>query len=308
MSRVVVIYNPIAGGSRGARVSARVEERMSEAGHEVERIPTRDRSGAVSIAAEVGRRADLVVAVGGDGTLREVVEGLGDARARVAVGVVPMGNANIVANDLGIPDGPDRAIDVLLAGAPVPLDLGAVRTRDGAGLFLGVVGVGWDADAVHLLDRIRHGKLGRHAYRIWADGLYGVTGTAAALRPRQPRFTIEADGTPMSDRRYCAAFFGNLRTYAKGFAVTPDARRDSGRIQCAARRSALVPVLAVQLGAALLGRRAPGWVSDYRTATSFAVRGEVDLRVEVDGDDHGVTDRLEVGVLPAAVRILAPPP
>lgn len=307
MSRLVVIYNPIAGGSRGEQTSMAVQERLEAAGHVVERIATRDRRGAAPIAADAAARADRIVAVGGDGTLREVVEGLGDARQRVTVGVVPMGNANIVAHELGIPTDATRAIDVLVDGEAVDLDVGVVRTDDFEGLFLGVVGIGWDADTVRLLDRFRHTGIGRRSYRIWADGLYGAAGCAAALRPNQPRFTLEADGQPISEHRYCSAFLCNLRTYGKAMAVTPDAHRASGLIHAQARKTALPPALVWQLGSALAGRRTPAFISDYADGERFVARGAGAISVQVDGDDRGQTKELEVQVMPRAVRIVAPP-
>ena len=76
------------------------------------------------IATEVGRRGDEVgrfVVVGGDGTVREAIDGLGDARSRIPVGIVPMGNANVVARELGIGPDVDEAIRVAVDGEPVPM-------------------------------------------------------------------------------------------------------------------------------------------------------------------------------------------
>jgi diacylglycerol kinase family enzyme len=306
MPRAVVIYNPIAGGSLGAAVSGRVQARLEAAGFEVDRHATMDRRGAGPIARDAAGRADRIVAVGGDGTLREVVAGLREAADRTAVGVVPMGNANIVAHELGIPTDVDGAIEVLVEGEAVDMDLGRFRTDEHEGLFLGVVGVGWDADAVGMVDRFRHTQVGRRSYRTWADGLYGAAGLAAALRPGQARFTLSADGAPASGREYRAAFLCNLRTYGKAMTVTPDAHRASGLIHVQGRHSAFPPFLAWQIGAALLGRKAPSFVSDYLEGRTFELRADVPFQVQVDGDARGSTRRLDVEVLPRAVRILAP--
>ena len=63
MPLAAVIYNPIAGGSRGERVSAMAQERLESVGYDVKRLATRDRRGARPVAAEVAHRADLAVAV-----------------------------------------------------------------------------------------------------------------------------------------------------------------------------------------------------------------------------------------------------
>ncbi len=306
MTRAVVIYNPVAGASRGERVSRRVAERLRASGWDVERIPTEAEGGATPVAAGVAATVERVVAVGGDGTLREVVEGLGRERSRVVVGLVPMGNANVVAAELGIEGGREDALDVLVTGRPVEMDVGAVRGDDFECLFLAMVGVGCDADTVRLLDRFRRTPLGRRCYRIWADGMYGAAGLVAALRPGQARFTLEADGRPLSDRPYRAASFCNVRAYAKAMTLAPSAHRASGRIHAQARKRALVPFLLWQLGAAVAGKRTPRFISDYVDAARFALRADAPVPVQVDGDARGYTTGLEVSVLPRALRVLAP--
>ena len=306
MPHTVLVFNPIAGGGRGGDVAARVEEELLRGRHTVERVATRDRRGAAPIAEELGPAADLVVAVGGDGTVREVVAGLRAAGSGTPIGVVPMGNANIVANELGIPRGADAAAALLHRGAPRPMDLGTARFDGGPEeLFLGVVGLGWDADTVAILDRARHSPPGRVAYRAWADGLYGVAGAAAALRPAQPRFTVEADGDDMPGA-YCAAYFCNLRTYGKGMAVTPEAHATSGRIHAQCRKRALAPFVVWQLSAALAGRRPPRWVSDFRDGLRFVARATRPVSVQIDGDARPRARLVEIGVEPGAIRIVAP--
>ena len=304
----VVIYNPISGGSRGEEVSRRTEVRLVDAGYEVERLATRDRRGAIPVAAEVAARDEPVerlVVVGGDGTVRETIDGLGDARARIPIGIVPMGNANVVARELGIGKDIDDAITVAVTGRPVDMDLGTVRGDDFEEVFLAVVGVGWDAHTVRLLDRFRHTALGRGAYRVWADGLYGISGFAAALRPRQERFGVEVDGASLGDR-YCAAWVCNLRTYGKGMAVTPDAHRSTGRLHIQARKRAAAPFLLWQLGSALRGTETPGFIADYADGTVVRLTSERPVAVEVEGDDRGWTTTLTLTVQPAAIRIFAP--
>ncbi len=217
-----------------------------------------------------------------------------------------MGNANVVARELGIGRDVEQAIRVAIEGEPVPMDLGTVRGDDFEEIFLAVVGLGWDAHTVRLTDRMRRSRPGRVVYRLWADGLYGVAGLTSSLRPGQERFRVIVDHKPLP-ARYCAAWFCNLRTYGKGMAVTPDAHRASGRIHVQARKRASLPYLLVQLGSALTGSRTPEFVSDFADGLSIRMEADEAVAVEVDGDDRGWTKTLEVGVLPAAVRVMAPP-
>jgi diacylglycerol kinase family enzyme len=249
---------------------------------------------------------DLLVVAGGDGSLREAIEGLGAERGRVEVGLLPLGNANVVARELEIPLEPEGALRVLQEGSSRPMDLAMARSPAlGSRLFLAMVGIGWDASTVRLLDGIRRSRLGRIWYRVWADSAYVVAGLLAALDLRPPKLRLRLGDRELPSR-YRALLLCNLRSYGKGMAMTPDARPASGLIHYQARRRGALPFLAWQLIAAQLGRRVPPCVSDYGAAARVSVTGDRIFEAQIDGDYWGRADQLEVEILPAAVRIIAP--
>lgn len=304
MRRAAVIYNPVAGSGQGEELSRRALQLLGAAGWQVERFATDDRSGATAIAGKVSERVDRVVVVGGDGSLRETLAGLGDAMGRVEVGLIPIGNANVVARELGIPLDPEAALAALATPAnlqAVPLDIGYANSE----LFLAVVGIGWDAVAVDYLDRLRRTRLGRIWYRRWADSTYAVVGVLAMLRLRWPRFSVRADGQRL-DRVFYGAHVCNCRTYAKGWSMTPDADSRSGWLHYQLRKRSLIPFLVWHLLAAMLRRKAPRFISSYGTARKICVEGERPFGVQVDGDHRGTMQRLELEIRPAAARMLVP--
>ncbi len=305
MPEAFVIYNPISGRGLGEGIAESVAERLRSRGFKVECLPTRNRQGAMPLAREVAKRAERLVVVGGDGTLREAIDGLGEQRSRVPIGVVPTGNANIVARDLGIPDDFEAAIEAAVDGEPVDIDLGLVRCDAFEEVFLVVVGVGWDAITVERLDRLRHTRWGGRWYRIWADGLYVLVGLLAAFRLGAERFRMTLDGV-LQRRLYCAAYLCNLPTYAKGMAMAPDARRDSGVLHVQGRKRSGPLFVVWHLIAAQLRRRSPAFLSDYSEARQIELRGDAPFSVQVDGDARGRTAWLELSIQPAAVRIFAP--
>ena len=175
LRRAVVVYNPVAGSRQGSAVAADAEARLQANGWEVGSVPTTARGGAAEIAREVAGDVELLVVAGGDGSLREAIDGLGERRDSTLVGVVPIGNANIVARELGIPLDPGAAIRLLGEGQALAVDLGWVcfngestgtpsRSKGEAELFLAVVGIGWDAETVMYLDRLRRSRWGRPWY------------------------------------------------------------------------------------------------------------------------------------------------
>lgn len=155
--RALVVVNPQA-----TTTSARTRDvLLSALGHDLElsAAETTHRGHAV----ELGRYArekqlDVVVAVGGDGTVNELVNGIldgGDGPGVPAVGIVPGGSANVLARNLGIPEDPIEAtgllLDALRAGRRHPIGLGRLDER----YFMFAAGLGIDADVIRAVEEAR---------------------------------------------------------------------------------------------------------------------------------------------------------
>ncbi|MEB3220691.1 MAG: diacylglycerol kinase family protein [Candidatus Sericytochromatia bacterium] len=149
----VVIYNPVAGSGPGkVRVELEaVRERFAAAGWRCGGIATQqagDGTEAARLALASG--ADMVVAMGGDGTINEVVQAL--AGQSVPLGIIPTGTINILALELGLPMEPMAAVDALARGTPRTIDLGRANGR----FFTIMIGIGYDAQAtLNLLPELK---------------------------------------------------------------------------------------------------------------------------------------------------------
>ena len=145
------------------------------------------------LAAEaVGEGFDLIIAAGGDGTVNEALNGIGDAPdgfVRARLGVLPLGTVNVFARELKIPLRIERAWDVLQRGNEMRIDLPRVEfSANGIRqqrYFVQLAGAGLDARAIELVDWEHKKKIGPLAYLI--AGL-------KALRERKPKNTVRADG------------------------------------------------------------------------------------------------------------------
>lgn len=243
--------------------------------------------GAARVAAPADE--DVVVAVGGDGTLREVLAGL--PPRDVPIGVVPAGTANVLALDLALPRDPARAVDVILAGRTTALDTGRVN---GHLCFL-VTGVGLDGEVVRAIDRRRRGPITRWHY-------------AAALvrllpRYRPARLSVEVDGEAHQPGCVSVLISNSVR-YAGIFRLSAERRLDDGRFEVylfgGRGRAAL-------LGGALRGLlgRLPGGACTLRRARRVRVSADVPVAVQVDGDPGGTTP-VEFEVAERRYRVLVP--
>src|SRR5438874_2696603 len=145
-----IIINPISGGVSPAAGRARAQlagAGVDRHGDPAEVFITERAGHARELAkAAVGRRARLVLAWGGDGTISEVASAL--AFDEVPMGIVPAGSGNGLALELGISMKPQKAIADALAAEPRPIDLGEINDR----LFVNTAGIGFDAHVAALFN------------------------------------------------------------------------------------------------------------------------------------------------------------
>ncbi|HEY4379053.1 MAG TPA: YegS/Rv2252/BmrU family lipid kinase [Acidobacteriaceae bacterium] len=180
MRRVALIYNPASGQrpERRAAQIAEVEAVFRGAGVEVQVIETEASASAGAQALEaVQDGCDTIVACGGDGTVHEALQGLVGGSA--ALGVIPMGTANALAADLGVPASPKRAAQLLLDATPVRISVGHLFYHNSKGkersrYFVVAAGVGVDALFFSRLDSRLKQRFGYAAYlveafRMWAQ-------------------------------------------------------------------------------------------------------------------------------------------
>ncbi len=147
--RAFFVVNPAAGGGRTRRAWPGLRRALAERGVGFEAAETTGPDSGIALArGAVERGWPLVVAVGGDGTLNEVINGLADAGGnfRAALGAIPLGRGRDACRNLGLPTDPRVALERALEGGETRVDAGAVAWPDGrTRYFLNAAGVGFDA-------------------------------------------------------------------------------------------------------------------------------------------------------------------
>ncbi len=233
---------------------------------------------------------DLVVAVGGDGTVRGCAEGL--AGTGVPLAVVPHGTANLLARTLRIPGNPRAALAVALnSGVDRAIDLAVADEVP----FTAMAGIGLDA-AVVAATRLKH-HIGWLAYAISG---------AAHLALAPARFTIRLDGGAPAEREARSVVVGNSGLLPGGFCLLPDARPDDGVLD--------VGVLAphgpfgwTRVATRVLTRshRQDGMLERFQARTVEITAAEP-LPREVDGELVAAGRSLTVTVRPGALTVRMP--
>lgn len=298
--------NPAAGGGAGPDpVIAAFEER---GGHRVRRTAgPGDAEAFARDAADAGERR--IVVAGGDGTLREVVQGLAAGRDgfEVTLGLVPLGTGNDFARSLALPDDPRAALDLALADGPgtiVGVDLMRVSLDGGTPTFaVNAVIVGQGGAVGDVLDPDVKERWGPLSY------LRGAVEVAARLAPVRMAVT-RPDGT-CREASILNVVAANGRFAGHGVPVAPGARPDDGRLEVVVvdaiplvRLAALLPHLVA--GDDGMDPDDPAWHHHSGLEVGVAaVDPDTDLPVSIDGENTAAR-RVRVELEPGVLRFAVP--
>ena len=289
--QAIAIVNPISGRRDVSAVVQAVAERLAAADCELRVAPTRGPGDARRIAAEAPDDTRAVIAVGGDGTVREAAAGL--IGRDIPLAVFPAGTENIVARHFRMPTRPARIAEMILRGTAVRHDVGVLNGRD----FMIVCGIGFDAQVVEHLAAARRGHIG---YRHYVGPLWHT------FRHHEfPPLNVEADGEPLFEGRGMI-FVGIQPRYSLGLRLLARAVHDDGRLDVCVFPCVNSLTLLGQALRASLRRHWDGGSVVYRKCRTLHVTSPDRVPVHCDGDPAGALPA-RFHVRPSALRLLTPP-
>jgi len=266
---------------------------------------TLDDPGPGQARSAVAAGARMVVAAGGDGTVRACAHAL--AGTQVPLAIVPLGTANLAARALGVPPGTGGALATAFGGHERRIDLAAARLAGAAGradaartlTFAAMAGIGLDAEVVAATPRLLKRRAGWLAY---------AAAGAAHLPGRGEWFTVRLDdGEPLARRARCVVV-GNAGLLPGGFALLPRARLDDGVLDV----GILAPVgpagwVRVARHVVTGGGRDGPQLETHR-ARRIEILAETPLPREVDGEVIAPGRSLTVTLLRRSLTVRVPPP
>ena len=224
--RVVIIRNPAAGNGRGPFIDT-VAERLRRGGQDVSFLTSEAPGHATLLAAEVAvaGKAEVIIAAGGDGTIRDVAQGaFGHG---VALGIIPAGTANVLARELGyMPGGHIGArhvSDVLLSRSLSDLYPFDVQHGDKRHMGICWLGAGFDARVLDLVSPNLKAKIGRAAF---------VPATVKALYNEKAASAISWHASSGGSGTCYWAVLANIRRYAGPFILTRQTRASEPGLVC----------------------------------------------------------------------------
>ena len=306
-SDYLVVLNPASDRGGAAKLGPSIERAFRALGARAEVVHTRARGDGERLARDAARAGrGAVVAVGGDGIVHEVANGLlADAGegATVPMGVIAAGSGNDFAKMIGVPREAAAAVERIVAAAPRGVDAGRVtrwvagKGREAPWHFTNGIGLGFDAQVAVQASRIR-----------WLRGI-GIYGTAV-LRVladlKAPRMRVTVDGVEVADRELVLTTVANGACSGGSFWLCPDARVDDGLLDVLVGDARSVRELAMLIPRVMRGTHLSARGVQVHRGRRVAITSDEPLPIHADGEIVGEGVReIEIEILPGRLTVLA---
>jgi YegS/Rv2252/BmrU family lipid kinase len=286
-----IIANPEAGKGRSVALVEKIRSMLKEHRAKFDIVLTAAPGNATDLARAAAEEGwPVIVSLGGDGTVCEVINGLVSTNS--ALGIISCGTGNDIARSLGVPVDIKQAVNTLLTGKRRSIDLGRERDQ----VFTNIAGVGFASDVSSEANAMRRVK-GSLAFFI------GTYKALSALKARRAR--IELDDETI-EGKMVSITISNMKYAGGGMVFAPDAIVDDGLFDICLVREVGKTSLALTFPQMYrdTGAKHPA-LSRYRSSI-VKIFTEQPMEKMFDGSINGETP-LEAEVLPRALDILIPP-
>jgi len=287
--RIIFVVNPISGTQSKKAILKWIDERMDRSVYDYSIVKTQYAGHATQIAASaVQDKADVVVAIGGDGTINEIARAL--VHSETALGIIPCGSGNGLARHLRIPMEPKAAIDIINQGNRLCIDYGKINNIP----FFCTCGVGFDAFVS--LKFADSGKRGLLTY------LENTLHESLTYQPET--YEIENEEGTMKYKAWMIAC-GNASQYGNNAYIAPQASLTDGLMDITIMEPFTVldvPSLSFQLFNKTIDQNSR--VKTMR-AKKIKIQRAHDGVMHFDGDPLMAGKELEVEIIPGGLYVIA---
>ena len=276
MKKARIIYNPKAGRETFKRELSVVLEKLEIAGYETSAHATTREGDAKEAALQaVERKFDLIIAVGGDGTINEVVNGIAEQPYRPQVGIIPAGTTNDFARALDIPRDVKAAVQIIIDAHSMHIDIGRVDEQ----YFINIAGGGELTELTYEVPSGLKTVLGRLAYFV--KGIEMIP----FLKPTRTK--IEYDGTVI-DEDIMIFLLANTNSVGGFEKLAPEARLDDGYFDLFIIRKINLAELIHIATLALRGAHLENKNVIYAQAKHVIVTPDDKMQLNIDGEYGGM--------------------
>ncbi len=290
---VKFIVNPVSGNGRTRRILPHVVRLAKTLGMNFDVEITQAPQHATELAREHSSEFDIIVAVGGDGTVNEVAAGT--LRSGAAMGVIPTGTGNDFIRAVGRLKNLHDYFQRLIAGKVKALDVGVLTISNDDLIFVNGIGIGFDAEVARESLRV-------HRLRGLSRYFYSVVRTLYRYKAAQMR--IRLDERIVEGKTYLAAI-GNGISAGGGFLLTPDALLDDGLLDACIVSDVSIPRVIQVIPSVLAGTHAKYPEVTMTRAKLISVQSEIPVSIHRDGEvPPERVESFEMSIRPRCLNIV----
>ncbi len=287
---VAIVANPLAGRGRAQKTAQFAKEVLTAQNVDFQLMYSEYPGHAIELAHRASKNHPVVAALGGDGTIREVLEGTWQSSA--TLGIIPGGTGNDYARGLGIPREVEPAIEVLLHGQEALFDVGLENDL----VFGQMASIGFSVDVLEYVNSHQDG-----VWRGSAAFLAGVVATIRNLKSMHVKITVDKR---VIERKIVALFALNMPYGGGGMKFVPEARYDSGHFHLLFIDDIGRFDLAITLPKIYSGKHITHPAVNVLTGKEITIEGDP-LPIMVDGDIFPARP-FHTRIIPQAMRVRIP--
>lgn len=286
-----LIVNPAAGNGRTLKLLPYIEKRFKEKGRSYEIYLTKGPKDAIQAAKRAAKTFDILVAIGGDGTVNEVVNGMAGSDA--ILGTLPAGTGNDYARALGFPQDLEEACSLFFQGEIKDLDLGVVLNH----YFVNCVGVGFDGTVAYYANR---GS--KYLKGFW---VYILAILKSLVTYKAVEMEIQLDGRSISLSPTLIAV-GIGQSYGGGMNILPNAITDDGLFDiCVIQETGRLKTL-FTFPRVINGRHLPMREVEVYRSQEVKLTMSSPVKLHIEGEVFSAKD-LHFTMIPKGIKVLHPP-
>ncbi len=307
ISNIQIVVNPAAGSGKAKKIAPVLLQKIKSLSDSVINLTfTGKKNDAVSITREaIIKGTGMIIAVGGDGTINEVVNGFFKNNEPLnplcELGIINCGTGGGYARTLGIPQGLEQQIELILRPGSINLDLGLISYQDFSGntisrFFVNECQTGIGSKVASVVGK---------NYKIFGGTLaFGLMATVQAILIKPLQLDLEYDNEPVQKSSLIGLVVGNGIECAGGMKLTPDAKLNDGLFDVLSMHEMSIAQRLLNLSKVYSGKHILSPYFSVKKCKRIKIRSDQKVTLEADGEVLGYSP-FEISILPSAIRIKA---
>lgn len=288
---ILFIVNPVSGSKRLANISEIINKQIVVSNYTV-RIVYTESAGHASILSKeaVEKGVDIIVAVGGDGTVNEIASQMIGSES--ILGIIPGGSGNGLARHLGIPLSAEKAVRLIFEGNVSKIDTGTVNNK----AFISIAGVGFDALVAKLFSE--NTKRGFLTYLSLIARQFS--------KYREKKYVIGIDKQEPFTTRAFFISFANSNQFGYNTTISPNAMLNDGLLDVCLVKKPKIIDLPLILNLLMLKKIDQSPLVEIKRAKKITVKRSKNRFVNIDGEACKLKKNLVVAINPLSLNVIIP--